>query len=274
MAVTMERWRQAEEEMERTKSGLASLKAEAFGISKAMAGLDERCESVRAVIGTMQSSLAEVQQKQGRSAEVETLVVQVREELRRETADRKAEGSQLSTKLVESAERLEWAEQQRLKAESAMLQDIMDTKNELKRESRDREESQSKITIMIREESSRREDALEKEARLRLEGEERAAQALQTAIREERRLRGQAELRLEDRALAALPGPGADRNANAGAIMNVASSAAAEEQLRLKQKMMELQTRLATSEARQKSAEERTVTMLDAIMNGLMPSQA
>lgn len=271
MAVTMERWRQAEDEMERTKSSLASLKAEAFSISKAMAGLDERCESVRSAMGGMQSSLAEVQQKQGRSAEVEALVAQAREELRKESAERKAEGSQLSTKLVESAERLEWAEQQRLKAESVMLQDVMDAKNELKRETRDREEGQSKVIIMLREESSRREDALEKEARLRLEGEERAAQALQSAIREERRLRGQAELRLEDRALAALPGPGA---APAGALMNIASSASAEDQLRLKQKMMELQTRLTTSEARQKSAEERTVTMLDAIMNGLMPSQA
>eukprot|EP00930_Biecheleria_cincta_P066726 TRINITY_DN5298_c0_g3_i1.p1 TRINITY_DN5298_c0_g3~~TRINITY_DN5298_c0_g3_i1.p1 ORF type:complete len:2213 (-),score=650.15 TRINITY_DN5298_c0_g3_i1:79-6645(-) len=274
MAVTMERWRQAEEEMERTKSSLASLKAEAFSISKAMAGLDERCESVRAAMGVVQSGLAEVQQKQGRSAEVEALVAQAREELRRESAERKAEGSQLSTKLVESAERLEWAEQQRLKAESAMLQDIMDAKNELKRETRDREEGQAKVIIMLREESSRREDALEKEARLRLEGEERAAQALQAAIREERRLRGQAELRLEDRALAALPGPSADRSGTAGALMSIASTAAAEEQLRLKQKMMELQTRLATSEARQKSAEERTVTMLDAIMNGLMPPQA
>ncbi|CAE7939073.1 unnamed protein product, partial [Symbiodinium sp. KB8] len=54
-------------------------------------------------------------------------------------------------------------------------------------------------------------------ARLRLEGEERAAQALQAAIREERRLRLQSEMRVEGlgKALAASPSSGDDRLAAA-----------------------------------------------------------
>ncbi|CAE8651974.1 unnamed protein product [Polarella glacialis] len=202
LAVTGERWRQAEEEMERTRNSLTALKGEAQSLSKAMAGLDERCESVRADVGVVQGSLAEIQQRHKAVTEVEAQVVAAREELRREAAERRAEGAQLASRVVESAERLEWAEQQRLKAEALLQQDVMDTKAELQREIRDREESHMKVDASVREEAVRREEALEREARLRLEGEERAAYALQAAIREERRLRGQHELRLEDRALA------------------------------------------------------------------------
>jgi len=271
MALTGERWRQAEEELERTRQGLAALKSEAANLSKAMASVDERSEAVRSIVGAVQGNLAEVQQRQSKTAEVEAQLAAAREELRRESSERKVEGSGLAARLTESAERLEWAEQQRLKAENTLLQDIMETKNELKREIRDREETQTKVISMVREESTRREEGLDKEARLRLEGEERSAQALQAAIREERRQRGQGELRLEDLAMADRP---RGEKTTAGAIMNAPSPAAMEEQLRLKQLMLELQARVASSEARQKSAEERTVSMLDAIMNGLMPNQA
>eukprot|EP00931_Biecheleriopsis_adriatica_P117518 TRINITY_DN93022_c0_g1_i1.p1 TRINITY_DN93022_c0_g1~~TRINITY_DN93022_c0_g1_i1.p1 ORF type:complete len:2197 (-),score=654.97 TRINITY_DN93022_c0_g1_i1:112-6702(-) len=271
LAVNSERWRQAEEEMERTRTGLAYLKTEAASLSKAMAGLDERCESVKSAVTAVQSTLSEVQQRQAKTAEVDAQVAQAREELRRESQERKAEGSQISARLVEHAERLEWAEQQRLKAENALAQESMETKAELKREERDREEGITKVVSLLREETARREEGLEREARMRLEGEERAAQALQAAIREERRLRGQAELRLEDRALMGGKPGGGDKAA--GVLMNIPSTAL-EEQLRLKQTVMELQARLTSSEVRQKSAEERTVNMFDVITNALMPGQS
>jgi len=259
-AASTERWRQAEEDLEKTKSSLASLKTEALGLSKAISGLDEQYESVRVAVGVMQNDLSEVQQKQSKTSEVETLVAQARQELQKECQERKAEGNQLSSKVLEHAERLEWAEQQRMKAESALLQDLRDTKTELKREIRDREEGQSQVNLHLREESARREEALEREARLRLEGEERAAQQLQAAVREERRQRVQSELRL-----------GGDEKVTTGTLMNVS---ALEEQGRLQQQLLELQARVASSEARQKTTEERTVNMLDAIMNGLMSNEA
>lgn len=97
---------------------------------------------------------------------------------------------------------------------------------------------------------------LREEARLRVEGEERQAQ--QAAVREERRQRVQS-LRL-----------GGDEKVTSGTLMNVS---ALEEQSRLQQQLLDLQARVASSEARQKTTEERTVNMLDAIMNGLMSSE-
>lgn len=237
-AISTERWRQAEED-------LASLKSEASNLSKAISGLDEQYESVRVAVGVVQSDLSQVQQRQSKTSEVENLVSQARQELQQECQERKAQGSQLSSQLLEHAERLEWAEQQRMKAESALLQDLREAKTELKREIRDREEGQSQVSLQLRE-----------EARLRVEGEERQAQ--QAAVREERRQRVQS-LRL-----------GGDEKVTSGTLMNVS---ALEEQSRLQQQLLDLQARVASSEARQKTTEERTVNMLDAIMNGLMSSE-
>lgn len=267
-----DRLRQAEENARHRlleDSRLPGTKA-AANLSKAVADLDARCEAVRVTVGAVQSGLAEVQQKQTKTSEVEALVAQAREELRKETQERKAEGSQLSTRLVEHAERLELAEQQRVKASNELLQEVMEARSALRQEIRDREEGQSKVTHQFREEAAKREEALEREARLRLEGEERAAQGLQAAIREERRLRLQSEMRLEGlgKALAASPSSGDDRLA--AAILDSST----EEQTRLKNQLTELQARVASSEARQKTAEERTVSMLDAIMNGLMSNEA
>jgi len=267
-----DRLRQAEENARHRlleDSRLPGTKA-AANLSKAVADLDARCEAVRVTVGAVQSGLAEVQQKQTKTSEVEASVAQAREELRKETQERKAEGSQLSTRLVEHAERLELAEQQRVKASNELLQEVMEARSALRQEIRDREEGQSKVTHQFREEAAKREEALEREARLRLEGEERAAQGLQAAIREERRLRLQSEMRLEGlgKALAASPSSGDDRLA--AAIMDSST----EEQTRLKNQLTELQARVASSEARQKTAEERTVSMLDAIMNGLMSNEA
>ncbi|CAE7364813.1 unnamed protein product [Symbiodinium natans] len=138
----------------------------AANLSKAVADLDARCESVRVTVGAVQSGLAEVQQKQAKTAEVEALVAQAREELRRECQERKAEGSQLSMQLVEHAERLEWAEQQRVKASNELLQEVMDTRSELKREMRDREEGNAKVIGHLRDEAARREEALQREVAL------------------------------------------------------------------------------------------------------------
>lgn len=258
-AISSERWRQAEEDLEKTKSSLASLKTEAVTQSSAIHGMTEQYESVRVALGAMQSGLLEVQQKQLKTTEVESLVTQARQELHKESLERKAENHQLSTQLLEHSERLEWAEQQRLKAESALMQDLLETKTELKREIREREEGQSQASLQLREEIGKREEAFEREARLRLDGEERVEQKLQAAVREERRQRVQSELRFE----------GEDKGS--GTLINVS---AMEEQGRVRQQLLDLQARVASSEARQKTVEERTVSMLDAIMNGLMSNEA
>ncbi|CAK9048647.1 unnamed protein product, partial [Durusdinium trenchii] len=162
-AISSERWRQAEEDLEKTKSSLASLKTEAVTQSSAIHGMTEQYESVRVALGAMQSGLLEVQQKQLKTTEVESLVTQARQELHKESLERKAENHQLSTQLLEHSERLEWAEQQRLKAESALMQDLLETKTELKREIREREEGQSQASLQLREEIGKREEAFERE---------------------------------------------------------------------------------------------------------------
>eukprot|EP00913_Durusdinium_trenchii_P001290 g1189.t1 len=270
-AISSERWRQAEEDLEKTKSSLASLKTEAVTQSSAIHGMTEQYESVRVALGAMQSGLLEVQQKQLKTTEVESLVTQARQEHAEmqqnawdESLERKAENHQLSTQLLEHSERLEWAEQQRLKAEKwgLLSQDLLETKTELKREIREREEGQSQASLQLREEIGKREEAFEREARLRLDGEERVEQKLQAAVREERRQRVQSELRFE----------GEDKGS--GTLINVSAMEDPFEQGRVRQQLLDLQARVASSEARQKTVEERTVSMLDAIMNGLMSNEA
>merc|ERR1712151_961007 len=103
----------------------------------------------------------------------------------------------------------------------------------------------------------------EKESRARKETEERNVESLQATLRDERRLREKEMLRLEDKSL----GGG---KAGLVAITDRGQAASSPENLRgIKQSVFDLQDRLTATELRQKSAEERTVSMLDAIMSGL-----
>jgi len=240
---------------------VASQQGEMYSLSKAIAGCEERYDATKMGIGAIEATLVDVQQRQKASFEVEQQIASNREEIRKEIADRRAEGTQLAARLAENAERLEWTEQQRIKADNSLRQELMDSKATLKKESRDREAVEHKVGALVREETLRREEALDREARFRRESEERAAEAFQMALREERRMREKEDLRIEDRSsanLGAKPGSGGEQAASLTL-----------EQRGLRQALVDLQDRVAAAEARQKSAEERTVSMLDAIMSGL-----
>merc|ERR550537_893915 len=110
--------------------------------------------------------------------EMESLVVASRDEVRKEGAERKA-----------GSERVERSEQQRIKAEGQMRQEVLDVKNNLKKETRDRELMATKIVTTVREEGQKREEAIEREVRLRQESSERSTEAMHSALRDERRAR-------------------------------------------------------------------------------------
>merc|ERR1719277_2470598 len=173
--------------MGRTRLAVVSLQGETAALGKAMSSLDERCENLRSLVNTVQGGMTDVQHRAPGSREVEAQVGAIREELRKETAERRSDDLQLAARVQENKDRLEWAEQQRVKAEHAMRTELMETKAGLKKEVRDRELVEAKVGGLVREEGARREEAFERETRLRKEGEERLAESLQASIREERR---------------------------------------------------------------------------------------
>jgi len=259
-----ERLRQLEEELEATCQAVASLQAERQSLQKTVSGLDERSAALQAALAAVQRAQEDGLQRRRGVPEVETQTAW-REELLRETSERRSESARLSLQLTEGTERLERAEQLRVKAEDGLRQELVDVRAGLKREGRERDQLEAKVIAQLREEACHREEAVDREARQRREAEVRAADALQAAIREERRLREKEALRLEEQALAAL-GRAPGLPATGGQAAAVATAA---EQRGLRQNIAELQERLGAAEARQKSAEERTVGMLDAIMSGL-----
>merc|ERR1719161_2842815 len=115
----------------------------------------------------------------------------------------------------------------------------------------------TKVASLLREESQRRDEAFEREARLRTEGQDRVSEAFHASIREERRAREREDLRLEGKKNQVESLGGTE---TVGVVM---------EQRAIRQSIVELQDRLLQAENRQKNAEERTVGMLDAIMSGL-----
>lgn len=143
-----------------------------------------------------------------------------------------------------------------------MRQEVLDAKNGLKKESRDRELLAAQLATTVREEGQKREEGIERETRMRQEGLERAAEAFHAALREERKVREKEDLRIEGRTLGAVGTKATDASSpeSVGLVM---------EHRALRQSITELQDRLSSAETRQRSAEERTVSMLDAIMGGL-----
>merc|ERR1712176_615070 len=113
-----------------------------------------------------------------------------------------------------------------------------------------------KLEIRMREEGEVR------EGRLRLEGQEGMKDAFHSAIREERRVREKEILRLDGRQPALTVGgkPGESGADSLAVQMDVRA---------LRQAVGDTQDRLVQVEQRQRSAEERTVSMLDALMTGL-----
>merc|ERR1712217_139259 len=218
---------------------------------------------VKSTLDSIQGHVVDVRQRQRGVTEVESKISVSIEDLRKETLERRTETSQLAEKLRENKDMIERAEQKWMKADNTLQQDIVDTKASFKKEVRERELMEARLGVMIRDEAFRREEAIEKESRARKETEERNVESLQATLRDERRLREKEMLRLEDRSL----GGG---KAGLAAITDRGQAAGSPENLRgLKQSVFDLQDRLTAAELRQKSAEERTVSMLDAIMSGL-----
>jgi len=255
--------RQHDEDMERQRRSIVNLQTEQDALGKAMVNLDDKYDGLRTGLAACYSSVAEVQTRQKTLVEMELQVVATRDEMRREAVERKADDERLSTALSETNCRVERAEQARIKNESGICQDVLEAKNALKKEIRDRELTESRLAAFVREETQKREETIERECRLRTEADERVTDACHAAIRDERRVREKEDLRLEGRSLAVVGSKGGDlpdsREA-AGLVM---------EQRALRQGFAELQDRLVNAEMRQKTAEERTVGMLDAIMSGL-----
>lgn len=262
-ALASERWRQLEEETQQTRSALAALQAEQQALSKSVIALEERGDSVRTNLGSATAALADVQKRQRASFEVDLQIVAYKEEVRKESSERRAEVAQLAARISEGSERIEWAEQQRIKGEGALRQEVMDIKNGLKKEVRDREASEARLGSLLREETTRREEADDREARARKEADEQLAEVFQGSLRDERRTRERESARLEDRSLTLVGGPSPKRT-SFGALC------APDDTSDLRQAVVDLQDRVGAAEVRQKSSEERTVSMLDAIMSGLM----
>jgi len=259
--------RAQDEEMERQRRTLLGVQSEQQGLGKAVGILEDRYDSLRAGVGRVESSIAEVQTRQKTLVEMEALCMAARDELRKEASERRAEDERLASAQVESTERLERAEQQRIKSENEIRQEVLDTKATLKKEVRDRELADTKLSTLVREEAQQREEACDREARLRQEGLERTSDAFHGAVREERKVREKEDLRLEGRSLAGVGGPGGPTKGydpssaeGAGWVM---------EQRAIRQSVGDLQDRATQNEVRQRNAEERTVSMLDAIMSGL-----
>merc|ERR1712217_852574 len=231
--------------------------------SRAIANLEERSEVVKSTLDSIQGHVVDVRHQQKGVAEVESKISVSIEDLRKETVERRTETSQLAGRIRENADMMERAEQKWIKAESTLQQELVNTKAGVKKEVRERELMEARLGVMIRDEAFRREEAIEKESRARKETEERNVESLQATLRDERRLREKELLRLEDRSL----GGG---KAGLAAITDRGQAGSSPDHFRgMKQSVLDLQDRLTAAELRQKSAEERTVSMLDAIMSGL-----
>lgn len=191
-----------------------------------------------------------------------------KEALQKEASERRADQEKLATSQTEAEERFARAEQARIRSEGQLHQENLELKASIKREARDRELADAKLSSMVREEAQKRQECFQKEGRLRQEAVERSSEAMHAAIREERKVRERDDLRLENRSLATV---GKDITNTSAAMYQVESNETtlAAEQRAITRRISEVEDRLQQNEIRQKSAEERTVGMLDAIMTGL-----
>merc|ERR1719443_1962999 len=262
-----ERWRQADEDMERMKRAVTALQSENQALGKSVANIEDGLDAFKTRLGATANDIADVHKRLKTFVDLEASAIAAAEERRKETAERKADAERLTVMISEGEERLERAEQLRIKSEGEMRQEVQDVKNNLKKEARERELLANKLVGTVREEAQKREEAVERESRIRQEGLERQAEAFHAGLREERKASEREDLRIEGRSLGVVgaKAPGDPSSAEAAGLVM--------EQRALRQGLSELQDRLASAEVRQRNAEERTVSMLDAIMGGLAGSQ-
>merc|ERR1719321_406527 len=192
-----------------------------------------------------------------------------KEALQKEASERRADQEKLAASQTEIEERVARMEQARIRSEGQLHQENLELKAGMKREARDRELADAKLSTLVREEAQKRADAFQKEGRLRSEAVERCSEAFHSAIREERKARERDDLRLENRSLVNV-GEHRQLALDASlAMVETSETTISAENRALQRRVSEMEDRLNQNEIRQKSAEERTVGMLDAIMTGL-----
>jgi len=258
--------REAEEEIGRQKRQLQDMMKEQQMLNKSVSAVSDRVDGLRTGLNAAQNAIGEVQMKQRMLSDVETQVRGNREELAKEVNERRTDSERIGRLTAQTVERIEILEQKRMMAESELKQNVLDVNNTLKKEARERDAKIASLNAALREETQKREEGFEREERLRNEHHERGAENFRSQLREERRIREKEVMRIEGRSLAAKGQDTlVDRSlGGSGDIANLTVECRS-----LRQGFGDLQERLAQTEARQKSAEERTVSMLDAIMSGL-----
>lgn len=259
-----ERWRQADEDMERMKRSVTSLQSDAASLTKVVSLIEEGLDACKTRLGATENDVADANRRLKGFVGVEADVAAAREEIKKESSERRAEGERFAAVLNESQERIERVEQQRIKAEGLLRQDVLEVKSGIKKEAGDRELLGSRLMATVREEAQKRDEATDREARLRQEGLERQTEAFQAALREERKAREREDLRIEGGSLGMVGAKGGAGDSTSAEAMGLAM-----EQRALRQSLADVQDRLSQAESRQRNAEERTVSMLDAIMSGL-----
>jgi len=258
--------RQTDEDLNKQKRLIEGLLQEQQGTVRSVSSLSERMETVRTALTAVQTAVSETAGKQRGVQDIDLQVRMGREDLAKEAKERHADVDRLSRLQVELVDRFEATEQKKLTIDNDVQQELLDTKNTLKKETRDREMALGKVSSTMREETQKREEAIEREERARQESQQRSADNFASTIREERRSREKENLRLEGRSITAKPGMSNDFGATGG-IPEVQNCLM--ENRTMRNALGEFQERLSQTEMRQKSAEERTVSMLDAIMSGL-----
>lgn len=266
---TMAEWKEFQhqtiEDLTKQKRQIEDVMGDKAMLYKSVNGLTERADTLRNGLTEMQAVMNEVVIKQRAVMDVEAVVGSMREELRREADSRRMEDERLSKLAVEADQKLHRAEQQRIVQEESFRQDLVITKTALKKDMREQELAMEKLAIAVREESQKNEEAIKRESRLRQDSHNALEEAKNQAIREERHAREKAHLALQGRGItlggSAKPG---------GEPVQGGELLTAQLDIRsLRQAVGETHDRLGQLENRQKSAEERTVSMLDAIMGGL-----
>jgi len=263
-----ERLQSVEEDAQRSRHTLLAIQTDSHALQKEVKLINDRLESLRDGLGGLQGEQVESQMRVRAVAELEVSVAGLRDELRKELEGRRSETQRACSKAGDADQRLERIEELQIQVESTMRQEILDAKAALKKEARDQEMQEGRFGALIREESRLRQEALEREGRLRQEGQERQAEALGAALREERKAREREDLRLEG--LRSLGSTSRSLGLQSKEEGGRETACVAADVRQTRQAVGDLADRLTATEQRQRSAEERTVSMLDAIMSGLV----
>jgi len=244
----------------RHRRQMEGMTSEQQALAASLGQLSDRVDAIRQGLTGVQAGMADVNMKQKALDQVDVSIKATQDLLKKESAERKTEDERLARGAGDMDKRVERSEQQRLVAEDRVRQELLQTKTTLKKDIRDEAAIVEKLQVLVREENQKREEAIAREAKLRVDGQEGIKEAFNGALREERRVREKEVLRLDGRA----PVAGKDGGAAGGEGLAVQMDVRG-----IRQAMGDTQDRLVQVEQRQKSAEERTVSMLDAIMSGL-----